>query len=246
MDDVPVNVLGFLDQMRVSLEVSTKSEHLHALLRRAAAGRGLRECSWWEEEKSGVPAGDICGERSEVILNLACIDCLLDEHLVGYSTVGGEVPDFRAWLLEHVRLACLEVLSGAHTPQDMGEKLASPAGKLAIEQGLLAAETALADAGDPLSNVGRAGLRVGWGNVQCAGDTWQIHSERKDGRVIFTGCVAGGASGTLVASDLGGVLYLQGMNAKWGTGGATHHSDCCLFRALGQQICRLLAHTSPL
>ena len=59
-DGVPVNVLGLLDQMRVGLTVSPGSEHLHALLLRAAEERGPRECPWWEEEKSGVPAGDIC------------------------------------------------------------------------------------------------------------------------------------------------------------------------------------------
>ena len=112
-----------------------------------------------------MPKGDVCGERSTILLNLACIDCRLDEHLAGYSKVGGDVPDFKAWVLEHVRLGVAGVLVGADTPKAMDERLTSPAGRSAIEEGLRTAEKALAIAGDPLSNVGRAGLRVGWGNI---------------------------------------------------------------------------------
>ena len=203
-DGVPVNVLGFLDQVRIGLEVSERSEQLQALLKRASDGCAPRECFWWEEGESGVPKGNVSGERSTMLLNLACIDCRLDEHLEGYSEVGRAVPDFKAWVLEHVRQGVDPVLEGADTPKVMDERLASSAGRSAIEGGLRAAEEALAAAGDPLSNVGRGGLRVGWGNIQSQGEPWLIHSKREAGWVSFTGRVPGGSSLVLKALDLGG------------------------------------------
>ena len=50
----------------------------------------------------------------------------------------------------------------------------------------------------------------------------------------------------LKALDLGGVLFLRNMKAGWATGGAEHDNDCCLFKALGHQLCKRSDLRSPL